>query len=71
VVVSATAIAAVLLATPAQSRVLAHRYKQTPNIVFVLMDNLGYGERGVYGGGVALRRNCERSPRGRSVITLA
>jgi arylsulfatase len=23
-----------------------------PNIVFILMDNLGYGEPGVYGGGV-------------------
>jgi arylsulfatase A-like enzyme len=25
---------------------------QKPNILFVLMDNLGYGEIGVYGGGV-------------------
>jgi arylsulfatase len=25
---------------------------QTPNILFVLMDNLGYGEPGVYGGGI-------------------
>ncbi len=23
-----------------------------PNIVFILMDNLGYGEPGVYGGGI-------------------
>ena len=26
--------------------------KQSPNIVFILMDNLGYGELGVYGGGI-------------------
>ena len=25
---------------------------QPPNIVFILMDNLGYGEVGVYGGGI-------------------
>ena len=25
---------------------------QKPNIVFILMDNLGYGEVGVYGGGI-------------------
>src|ERR1700747_3256733 len=26
--------------------------QKKPNIVFVLMDNLGYGELGVYGGGI-------------------
>ncbi len=26
--------------------------EQKPNIVFILTDNLGYGELGVYGGGV-------------------
>ena len=25
---------------------------QKPNIVFILMDNLGYGEVGAYGGGI-------------------
>src|SRR5215469_10932845 len=28
--------------------------EKTPNIVFILMDNLGYGELGVYGGGILL-----------------
>jgi hypothetical protein len=26
--------------------------EKEPNIVFMLMDNLGYGELGVYGGGI-------------------
>ena len=30
----------------------AHAADKQPNIVFVLMDNLGYGELGCYGGGI-------------------
>ena len=41
-------IAALLPAKPA----LAQSADKKPNIVFVLMDNLGYGEVGVYGGGM-------------------
>ena len=26
--------------------------QQKPNIVFIFMDNFGYGELGVYGGGI-------------------
>jgi hypothetical protein len=37
------------------------RSQSRPNIVFILMDNLGYGEVGVYGGGIT---------RGGSVATL-
>ena len=32
--------------------VIAANSTSTPNIVFVVMDNFGYGEMGVYGGGV-------------------
>jgi hypothetical protein len=28
------------------------RVADKPNILFILMDNLGYGEPGVYGGGI-------------------
>ena len=30
----------------------ANAQAKKPNIVFILMDNLGYGELGVYGGGI-------------------
>jgi arylsulfatase A-like enzyme len=49
--VSATAMAAALLTSPAPAR-SSPAGGSKPNIVFVLMDNLGYGELGVYGGGV-------------------
>ena len=29
---------------------------ENPNIVFILADNLGYGEIGCYGGGITARR---------------
>lgn len=44
---AAVACAAALLGAPE-----SQAQQQKPNIVFILMDNLGYGEPGVYGGGV-------------------
>ena len=41
----AAAMALVGLATPAPAQ-------DKPNVVLVLMDNLGWGELGVYGGGI-------------------
>jgi arylsulfatase len=48
--VSAAAIATVLLTSPGSAQPSSAIGKR-PNIVFILMDNLGYGELGVYGGG--------------------
>jgi arylsulfatase len=42
----------VLVSTPLICVPSAAVAEQKPNIVFVLMDNLGYGELGVYGGGI-------------------
>jgi hypothetical protein len=39
-------VAGVFLTTPAPAQM-----PQKPNILFILVDNLGYGELGVYGGG--------------------
>ena len=41
-------LALILLLLPAGSAYA----QQKPNIVLVLMDNLGWGEPGVYGGGI-------------------
>src|SRR5262244_1447770 len=38
--------AAILCSAPVKAQ------EKKPNIVFILMDNLGYGELGVYGGGI-------------------
>jgi arylsulfatase A-like enzyme len=52
VFVSSAGIAVgVALASPVSAE-SSSRDARKPNIVFVLMDNLGYGELGVYGGGV-------------------
>src|SRR5262245_58960727 len=46
--------AAALLCSVAPAKTLEKNPnpEKTPNIVFMLMDNLGYGELGVYGGGI-------------------
>jgi arylsulfatase A-like enzyme len=49
-VVATLGALATVSAFGAPTPVTAHQEK--PNIVFILMDNLGYGEPGVYGGGI-------------------
>lgn len=46
------ALAAALLAAGLMVNTPAIAQDKKPNILFVLMDNLGYGELGVYGGGI-------------------
>jgi Sulfatase len=48
--VTGSVLAATGLATPAQAQ--QPPAGRRPNIVFILADNLGYGELGVYGGGI-------------------
>ena len=50
----AAALAAIAALLPAVAQEPAEA--ERPNIVFILMDNLGYGEVGVYGGGIIARR---------------
>ena len=46
----AAAVAAMVAAGPAPAQEAARA--ERPNVLFILMDNLGYGEVGVYGGGI-------------------
>ncbi|MCH7869927.1 MAG: sulfatase-like hydrolase/transferase, partial [Myxococcales bacterium] len=48
-IIAVFVIAALAFATPALA---ASGKSNKPNVVLVLMDNFGYGEVGVYGGGV-------------------
>ena len=43
---------ALFVAVTVASAPAAAQQQRKPNIVFMLMDNLGYGELGVYGGGI-------------------
>ena len=52
-------------ATEAASNIEAPQAANKPNILFILMDNLGYGEVGCYGGGVLRGAPTPRCRRGR------
>ena len=45
---------------------IAAQQTNKPNIVVILMDNLGYGELGAYGGGILRGAPAEPRPRARS-----
>jgi arylsulfatase A-like enzyme len=45
-------LASVAAVTVASTPAATQQQAKKPNIVFMLMDNLGYGELGVYGGGI-------------------
>ena len=47
-----TNVARSLLLAVSAGPISAKAADKTPNIVFILMDNLGYGEVGCYGGGI-------------------
>ena len=47
-----TNVARSLLLAVSAGLISAKAADKTPNIVFILMDNLGYGEVGCYGGGI-------------------
>ena len=40
----------------------AQQTQQKPNVVFILADNVGYGDLGAYGGGELRGRACLLSP---------
>jgi hypothetical protein len=57
------AVSTVGVATQAQVPSAMQSKSMLPNILFILMDNLGYGELGVYGGGITRGAPTPRTDR--------